>query len=114
MANRRLISKNILYSESFADLSPEALKLYIFLILEADDDGFIGHVRQVIKIADAKRETLDMLINRGLILEFKSHVCVIVHWLSHNLINRSGYTKTEFLAERAQVYINDENQYVLT
>ena len=113
MATRRLISKNILYSESFADLSPETLKLYIFLILEADDDGFIGHVRQVIKLADTSRNTLDILIERGLIIEFKSKVCVIVHWLLHNLINRSGYNPTEFLAERSQVYLNDEHLYAL-
>jgi len=111
MANRRLISKNVLYSEDFSALSPEALKLYLYLTLEADDDGFIGHVRQVIKLADTNRETLNVLIQSGLVIEFKSKVCVIVHWLLHNLINRSGYTPTEFLAERAQVYINDEQLY---
>lgn len=113
MANRRLISKNVLYSENFSDIPPEALKLYLYLILEADDDGFIGHVRQVIKLADTSRKTLDILIDQGLIIEFKSKVCVIVHWLLHNLINRSGYTPTEFLAERAQVYLNDEKLYIL-
>ena len=111
MANRRLISKNVLYSDDFSDLPSEALKLYLYLILEADDDGFIGHVRKVIRLADSSRETLDILINSGLVIEFKSKVCVIVHWLLHNLINRSGYTATEFLAERAQVYVNDENIY---
>ena len=113
MANRRLISKNVLYSDQFSDLSPEALKLYLYLILEADDDGFIGHVRQVIKLADSNRVALNILIEQGLVIEFKSKVCVIVHWLLHNLINRSGYNPTEFLAERAQVYINDENHYTL-
>lgn len=111
MANRRLISKNVLYGDDFSDLPSEALKLYLYLILEADDDGFIGHVKQVIKLADASRKTLDILIEKGLVIEFRSKVCVIVHWLLHNLINRSGYTPTEFLAERAQVYLNDEHLY---
>ena len=113
MANRRLISKTVIYSDEFSDIPAEALKLYLYLILEADDDGFIGHVRQVIKLADTSRETLDTLIEMGLIIEFKSKVCVIVHWLLHNLINRSGYSPTEFLAERAQVYLNDESLYTL-
>ena len=113
MATRRLISKNVLYSDGFADLPPEALKLYLYLNLEADDDGFIGHVRQVMKLADSNRQVLDLLIKYGTVIEFKSGVCVIVHWLLHNLIDRSGYTKTEFLAERAQVYVNDEKHYVL-
>ena len=113
MANRRLISKTVIYSDEFSDIPPDALKLYLYLILEADDDGFVGHIKQVIKIADSDRKTLDFLIQNGLVIEFKSHVCVIVHWLNHNLINRSGYSPTEFIAERSQVYINDEHHYAL-
>ena len=113
MATRRLISRSVLYSDAFSDMPPEALKLYLYLILEADDDGFIGHTKQVIKIADTTRQTLDILIKLGLVIEFKSKVCVIVHWLLHNLINRSGYSPTEFVAERAQVYLNDEQCYTL-
>ena len=113
MANRRLISKTVIYSDEFSDIPAEALKLYLYLILEADDDGFIGHVKQVIKLADSDRKNLDFLIQNGLVIEFKSKVCVIVHWLSHNLINRSGYSPTEFIAERAQVYLDDQKNYTL-
>jgi hypothetical protein len=113
MANRRLISKSVLYSNEFSVMSSEALKLYLYMILEADDDGFVGHMRQVLMIAESSRETLKLLINRGFVIEFKTGICVIVHWRWHNIIDRSGYNPTDFLAERAQVYLDDQNLYVL-
>ena len=111
MANRRLVSKNILYSDNFSTISPEALKLYIYMMLEADDDGFVGNMRQVLKIAEVDKDLLDTLIDKGYVIRFNSGVCVIAHWLIHNITERIGYTPTEYLAERAQVYVNDEKIY---
>jgi hypothetical protein len=113
MANRRLFSKSVLYGDSFSSLSNEAAKLYIYMILEADDDGFIGHMRQVVMIAEVKGDALEELIENGFVIRFKSGVCVITHWRIHNLIDRSGYVPTEFKAERCQVYLNDDNIYAL-
>ena len=112
MANRRLMSKSVLYSDSFSTLSADAAKLYIYMILESDDDGFIGHMRQVVMIAEVKEEALEELINKGFVIRFKSGVCVVVHWRIHNIIDRTGYTPTEFKIERSQVYVNDEYIYV--
>lgn len=111
MANRRLISKMVVYGDNFFDLPLEAQRLYLYMILEADDDGFIGHMKQVLMISGSDRFTLEMLIKAGFVIEFKSKVCVIVHWRIHNSIDRSGYTPTEFVAERSQVYLDDQLIY---
>ena len=111
MTNRRLISKMVIYSDKFSELPLEAQRLYLYMILEADDDGFIGHMRQVLMISDSDRFTLEMLIKAGFVIEFKSRVCVITHWRMHNSIDRSGYSPTEFVAERAQVYLDDQLIY---
>ena len=113
MANRRLISKNVIYRDDFSTLSPDAAKLYLYMILEADDDGFVGHTRQVMMISEVGAPALEELIDRGYLIRFKSGVCVVAHWRVHNLIDRSGYTPTEFKIERSQVYVNDENVYSL-
>ena len=84
MANRRLFSKSILYSDKFSTLSPDAAKLYIYMILEADDDGFIGHTRQILKMAEVENTALDTLIDCGFVIRFRSGVCVITHWHIHN------------------------------
>ena len=113
MANRRLISKNVFYRDEFSTLSPDAAKLYLYMILEADDDGFVGHPRQVLMISEVGPQALDELIDRRYVIRFKSGVCVVSHWLVHNIIDRAGYTPTEFKIERSQVYVNDENVYSL-
>ncbi|MBO7195994.1 MAG: hypothetical protein J6V80_01535 [Clostridia bacterium] len=113
MANRRLISKSVLYSDSFSTLPVDAAKLYIYMILEADDDGFIGHMRQVITMAEVSQVALEQLVSMGLVIRFKSGVCVIAHWRIHNIIDRQGYTPTEFIAEKSQVYLNDQSIYAL-
>ena len=113
MANRRLISKTVIYSDQFSDLPSEAQRLYLYMILEADDDGFIGHMRQVLMIADSDKAALEVLKVNGFVIEFKSRVCVISHWLLHNSIDRSGYTPTEFAIERSQVYLDDQKIYTL-
>ena len=113
MANRRLLSKSILYSDDFSTLSADATKLYIYMILEADDDGFIGHTRQVLKISEVDGRALEELIDRGYVIRFKSGVCVVRHWRIHNSIDRNGYTPTEFKIERSQVYLDNEYVYTL-
>ena len=113
MANRRLFSKSILYSDKFSTLTPDAAKLYIYMMLEADDDVFIGHMRQILKMAEVENVALDMLIDCGFVIRFKSGVYVITHWHVHNTINRSGYTPTDFVAEKSLVYLNEEHAYAL-
>ena len=108
MANRRLFSKSVFYSDSFSELDSEAIKLYVYLMLEADDDGFIGHTKRVLKMMDIDRDVLQTLKKRGLVLEFKSGVCLIVHWRKQNSIDRSGYTPTEFSLERSLVCLDDD------
>lgn len=113
MATRRLISKSVLYSDRFSTLPDEAAQLYIYMILEADDDGFIGHMRRVLIIAESSRQMLEMLKKQGFVIEFKSGVCVVAHWRIHNGIDRNGYIPTEFAVERSRVYLNDESVYTL-
>jgi len=111
MANRRLFSKSVIYSDSFFGLPSDALKLYVYMMLEADDEGFIGHTKSILRMADVGRDILDMLKERGLVYEFKSGVCLIAHWRKQNIIDRQGYTPTEFKIERCLVYLDEDVYY---
>ncbi len=113
MAQRRLISRSVIYSDVFFSLTTRQLKLYIYMILEADDDGFVGSVNQILLFSGSTRGDLDELIRVGVIIQFKSGVCVIVHWRLHNEINRPGYKKTNYIAELSQVYVDDDMLYAI-
>lgn len=112
MAKRRMIARSVLYGDTAYSLTPEQLKLYIYMILEADDDGFVSNMSQILLVSGATRADLNTLIKCGMVIEFRSKICVIVHWLIHNETNRPGYKKTEHLIERTLVDIDEFNHYI--
>ena len=110
MSNRRMFNKQIIYRFDFMKMSLEAQRLYQFLIFEADDDGFVGDPARIIRMADANKCDYSELKEFGFVHEFKSGVCVIVHWLYHNSIIRDWYTPTMYAEERSQLRLRG-NEY---
>lgn len=106
MANRRMISKNILYSDEFFDMPSEYLRLYIYLILEADDDGFVDNVKHTLRSLGLREEAMEYLKEKELIIEFRSGICAVTHWHKHNSIDRPGYRPTEHV-EKNLIYVED-------
>ena len=113
MAERRMISKKIIYKNSFLDLSDGAISLYLFLIIEADDDGFVDGLRRMPRCSFVSRKNLSELINAGFVIQFKSGVLLIVHWKKQNSVARDRYSPTEYKAELSQVFIDDDGSYRL-
>ena len=48
MAKRRMISAELMRSDAFLELPPESQLLYVHLLVEADDDGFIRGKKYVL------------------------------------------------------------------
>lgn len=113
MANRRLLSKKVLYDDAFSTLTPAAKNLYLYMNMEADDDGFIGSMRQVLRYSGANRKSLELLKTRGLVFEFESGVCLIVHWHVHNTIQKDRYTPTVYTKESKKVFKNTRDIYMM-
>ena len=110
MSNRRMFNKQIIYRFDFVRMSDSAQKLYQYLIFEADDDGFIGDPKRIIRMSDASEYDYEELKKSGFVHEFKSGVCVIIHWLHHNSIMRDGYVPTMYREERSQLRLS-RNEY---
>ena len=53
MAERRFISKQIFNDDIFTDLEVQARLLYAYLILNADDDGFLKNTKQMMFLSGA-------------------------------------------------------------
>ncbi|MCD0151418.1 DNA replication protein, partial [Streptococcus agalactiae] len=62
MATRRMISKEVIMTDNFLDLPPTTKVLYFFLNLEADDDGFVGNPKTVMRLTGATKEDMKLLI----------------------------------------------------
>ena len=105
MANRRMFNKQIFYRFDFVNMSEAAQKLYVYLIFEADDDGFVGDPGRVARMSGASEQDYAELRSSGFVHEFKSGICVIMHWLYHNTIWRDGYVQTKYREELAQIRV---------
>lgn len=94
-----MLSREILHDDRFTDLSATSKLLYVYLNLEADDDGFFTSTKQAMFSADATKDDLQNLIDAGYVLKFDSGVYVIRHWKLMNTIQKDRYKPTNHVEE---------------
>ena len=101
MAKRRMISVDVFGRGAFMDLPPEAIALYSYLTLYADDDGFHGSPRQAARMLGYGETVLKTLADAGFIILFSSGAAVLTHWRLTNCIPKDRYTPTVYQKEYA-------------
>ncbi len=101
MAERRMFAKSIILFGDFLELTANAQLLYLFLNMQADDDGFVGNPKSVLYLVRNGRKCLQELVDRGLVLKLSENVVVITHWLVHNQIRKDRYKPTYYAKELA-------------
>ena len=111
MARRRMLSRDIFESDSFLDLSQDARMLYTYLILRADDDGFITSPKTTMRMIEASADALEELENAGYIITFQSGATVIRHWLAQNKVKSDRYTPTTCTDEKALLSAGENGIY---
>lgn len=112
MAQRRMISRSIAEDDRFVDMQPISKLLYFYLVLNAGDDGFVGSVKMINFLTNAKKENYDELLNNGLILQpSKNGIYVITDWYTQNKIEAKIYKPTTYLSVRALLYIKSDFAY---
>lgn len=104
MSKRRMISKEIFMTQEFMAMSLNAQALYSWLVLFADDDGFVGVPERIAVMIGAEKTALIEIINSGFILKFETGVIVIDRWEEFNKVRNNVYKPTKFLSERREYY----------
>lgn len=94
MARRRMFSMDIIDTDAFLDMSTSAQALYYHLGMRADDDGFIGNPKKIMRMCGSAEDDLKVLITKRFILPFDNGVCVIKHWKINNYIQKDRYKPT--------------------
>ena len=111
MAKRRMFLTEILESDLFLELAPQAQLLYVHLCMHADDEGFLGGCKSVVRLAGAEEADLTALEDAGFLLRFSSGVRAVRHWRAHNLIRADRFVPTRYQTERAQVCYDETEGY---
>jgi len=113
MADRRMLTKQILDSDAFMDMPLSSQALYVHLNMRADDDGFVNNPKKIQRMIGASDDDLKLLIAKKFIIPFESGIVVIKHWKMHNYIAKDRYKETVYQEEKSLLEIKDNNSYTL-
>ena len=114
MANRRMFSLKVVDTDAFLDMPQSSQLLYYSLAMRADDDGFISNPKKIMRMLGSQDDDFKVLIGKKFIIPFESGVCVIKHWLIHNLIRGDRYAPTQWVREKEKLEIEEKtNKYSL-
>jgi len=111
MSQRRMFSPQIIDSDAFLDMSSTAQSLYFHLGMRADDDGFVGNPKKILRMIGGNDDDLKILLAKRFILAFDSGVIVIKHWRINNLIRKDWYKETIYLEEKNSLNIKENGSY---
>lgn len=111
MATRRMFSREVIMTDDFLELPPTSKVLYFFLNLEADDDGFVGNPKTIMRLTGTTKEDMKLLIDNDYIILFETGVIVITDWTEHNSIRKDRKKDTRFIKEKQQLTLDNAGKY---
>lgn len=103
----------IVDSDAFLDMPLSTQCLYFHLNMRADDDGFVGNPKRVMKVIGASEDDLKLLIVKKFVLTFENGVIVIKHWRMHNTLSKNRYHETQYIDEKLLLRIKQNGSYSL-
>ncbi len=113
MAKKRMINPEIIDTDAFLEMPRNSRLLYYDFNVRADDDGFVGNPKKIMKAVGCNEVDYRVLIKKKYILQFNSGVIVIRHWKLHNYIRKDRYTPTIYTDEKKQLITENNGIYNL-
>ena len=111
MAERRMFAKSIVLSDAFLDMPLSARCLYFTLGMLADDDGFVGNPKSIIRQCGASEDDLKVLISKKFVLWFETGVIIIKHWRMNNYLRNDRHHSTTYIEEMNGIGIDSKGAY---
>ena len=111
MAERRMFAKSIVLSDAFLDMPLSARCLYFTLGMLADDDGFVGSPKAIMRQCGASQDDMLALIQKRYVLAFDSGVIVIKHWRINNYLRDDRHKATTYIEELNTLDIDQKGAY---
>ena len=103
MARKRMFNLEIIDTDIFLEMPQSSQNLYFHLGMRADDDGFVGNPKKIIKTVGANDDDLKLLITKNFIIPFETGVIVIKHWRLNNYLRSDRYIPTIYQKEKRQL-----------
>ena len=114
MAERRMFSKSVIWCDMFLEMPLSSQALYMHLNMSADDDGFVGNPKTILRMIGASEDDFKILVSKGFVIVFESGIIVITHWKRNNYIQKDRYKGTIYKDEKSYLNISNSNVYEKT
>lgn len=114
MANKRMFSLSVVDTDLFLEMPVTSRLLYYELGMRADDDGFIGNWKKIMRMASLSEDDMKILIAKKFIIPFESGVIVIKHWKMNNYLRSDRYTPTVYKEEFNSLQIENDTYELVT
>lgn len=111
MAERRMFAKSIVLSDAFLDMPMSARCLYFTLGMLADDDGFVGNPKSIMRQCGSTDDDMKVLLAKRYVLGFDSGIIVIKHWRMNNYLRNDRYSETTYLEEKSMLTTDEKGSY---
>ena len=108
-----MISLDIVDTGKFLEMPVTSRCLYYELLVRADDEGFIGNPKRLIRMLNFSEDDLSILIIKGFIIPFETGVIVITHWKMQNNIRSDRFTPTIYREEKLILHQKGNKEYFL-
>ena len=113
MATKRMLSMKIVDSDAFLEMPLSTQCLYFHLNMRADDDGFVGNSKKIMRMIGANEDDLKILLAKRFLIPFEDSVVVIKHWWIHNTLAKDRYSETTYIDDKAQLFVKENKAYTL-
>lgn len=108
-----MFSRDITSSDAFLDMPSSSQSLYFHLGMEADDDGFIGNPKKVMRVIGVGDDDFKILLAKRFLLDFPSGVIVVKHHRINNNWDKYNCKRTMYTEEFSQLNIKENKAYTL-
>ena len=107
-----MLNVSVIESDRFYTLTPSSQALYMHLIMNADDDGFVDMWKNLLRSLSVRRSHLDSLIDAGYVIIFDDDLILISDWLLHNKIRLDRYSEGRYKDRLKTVQIQSNGRYI--
>lgn len=113
MARKRMFDLQIVDTDLFLEMPQSTQNLYFHLGMRADDDGFVGNPKRIIRTIGANEDDLKILFSKQFIIPFESGIVVIRHWKLNNYLRKDRYIETIYKEEKRMLNEDENGVYNL-
>lgn len=103
MRGKASFAGRIVCSNEFLEMSSGAQLLYYTLGMHADDDGFVGSPKPIMRIISATEAELSELVSKKYIISFDDGVLAIRHWFVNNRIRKDTYIPSVYQDKKRMI-----------